>query len=164
MWLNILGFNISWLGLVLYGNSFIVIALLWLGIHLYKANQRQAELSLIVVVSIIGTVIDTVLMHLNIFTFNTVYFIPLWLMVLWACFAATLHHSLSFLAKSKALQFTCGLLFPPLSYVAGANLHAVTFTYELFTTYMILSIIWALLMVSLFVLKDKIYATERDHD
>lgn len=160
MWFNLLGFNLSWLGLVIYGNTFSVIALAWLSIHLYLTKNRPAEIVLIILVTIIGFVIDTSLIHLGVFTFNTAYIIPFWLIVLWACFAATLHHSLRFLERSKILQLLCGIAFPALSYIGGASLSAVQLNYSLITTYTLLAIIWGPLLVLLFSLKTQIYNTE----
>ena len=164
MWVNIVGFNLAWLGLVLYGNNFSVIALLWLAFHLYKVTQRKAEITLILLVCLIGTTIDTGLLHLGVFTFTTEYLIPFWLIVLWACFGATLNHSLAFLTRAKRWQLFCGLLFPPLSYIAGANLSAVTLNYSTLTTYFILSMVWGPLMIWLYLLKTQIFAIEKAHD
>jgi hypothetical protein len=163
MWFNLLGFNLCWFGLVLYGNNFSVIALSWLTIHVYLVMEKKAEVTLIILVMLIGTIIDTSLLHLGVFTFDTSYIIPFWLIVLWGCFAATINHSLVFLSGSKTLQCLCGLVFAPLSYIGGASLSAVTLSYSLAMTYLLLALIWGPLMVLLFSLKTKIYNTRMSY-
>jgi hypothetical protein len=163
MWFNLLGFNLSWLILVIYGNTFSVLALIWLAIHFYLITQKKAEITLIILVTILGIIIDTSLLHLGVFSFENAYVIPFWLIVLWACFAATVRHSLSFLDNSKVLQFLCGFVFPPISYIGGASLSAVTLNHSLIETYALLAAIWGPLMVIIYLLKTKINNTEASY-
>ncbi|MCI2285842.1 DUF2878 domain-containing protein [Colwellia sp. MSW7] len=119
MLLNIVGFNIAWFGLVLIGDRFIPVVLLLLGLHLFYCKKRRAEFKLIVIVTFIGTMVDSTLFFFDVFLFNEYRFIPFWLIMLWAAFAATIAHSLKFLAGSKVIQFYVGYIFPPLSYLVG---------------------------------------------
>ena len=157
MLFNIIGFNISWFGLVLLGSSFIPFTLFWIGLHCYRCKYTLAELKLIISVTLIGILIDSALLSLNVFIFNEQLIIPLWLIKLWAAFASTLAHSLHFLSHSKALQFIIGFLFPPLSYIGGASLSAVDLGHDVLITYFILAPIWGVLMMLFYSLKDKFY-------
>ena len=98
----------------------------------------------------IGITVDNVWVQLSVFDFGQRAFIPLWLVVLWACFAATLGHSLKFLTKSIYFQVIAGAVFAPLSYFAGERLSAVGFGYSHYFTFLLLSVSWALLMVIFF--------------
>ena len=160
MWFNLIGFNLSWLGLVIYGDKFSVFAILWLLSHLYLTTQKVIEVKLITLITSVGLIIDTCLLHIGIFTFDTFYIIPFWLIVLWACFAATIRCSLSFLENSKRLQLLCGLIFPPLSYITGASLSAVTLNHSIVTTYALLAAIWGPLMLIIYSLKAKLIHLE----
>jgi hypothetical protein len=160
MLFNLIGFNISWFGLVLLGQSFIPFALFWLGLHLYFCKKPLVEFKLILSITIIGTLIDSTLLFLDVLQFHDRMIIPFWLITLWAVFAATIAHSLKFLANSKRLQFTIGLIFPPLSYIGGASLSAVEFGYNLLATYFILGFIWSILIVLFFSLKERFYYQE----
>jgi len=157
MLLNIIGFNIAWFGLILLENRFIPVVLLWIALHLYFCKQRVSEIKLIVSVSIIGITIDSILLFFDVFQFKDQLVIPLWLMMLWVAFAATMAHSLQFLSRSKILQLIVGSIFPPLSYIAGESLTSMTFRFEVFTTYLILAAIWSILMVLFFQLKRTFY-------
>ena len=58
MVLNLLGFNLSWLGLILLGNIFIPFSILWIGLYLYWCEQVKLEVKLILSIVLIGTLID----------------------------------------------------------------------------------------------------------
>ncbi|WP_206484318.1 DUF2878 domain-containing protein [Thalassotalea sp. G2M2-11] len=156
MWFNFIGFQISWLGLVLWGNLFIPIALLWLTIHFIRLSvvQRRQDAQVIFLVALLGICFDSALIWIGVFEFNdnifNSVFIPMWLMVLWCCFAATLTHSLSFLANLPFLQIACGAIVAPLSYYAGYQLSAVNFGYSISFTLGILAIYWSVLMLIFF--------------
>tara|TARA_R110001583_G_scaffold68686_3_gene195293 strand:- start:16133 stop:16645 length:513 start_codon:yes stop_codon:yes gene_type:complete len=160
MLFNLIGFNISWFGLVFLGKTFIPFALFWLGLHLYFCKKPLAEFKLILSITLIGTLVDSTLLFLDVLQFHDRMIIPFWLITLWATFAATIAHSLKFLANSKILQFTIGFIFPPLSYIGGASLSAVEFGYNLLVTYFILASIWGGLIVLFFSLKERFYFQE----
>lgn len=157
MLLNLIGFNISWFGLILLGNSFMPLSLLWLWYHLYRCEELKAELKLILSITLIGIMVDNTLLFVNVLIFFNYDLIPLWLITLWASFAATIAHSLKFLEHSIALQALTGFLFPPLSYIAATNISLVTLGYSQLQTFFILGPIWAVLMVLFFYLKDTFY-------
>ncbi|XQW83389.1 DUF2878 domain-containing protein [Thalassotalea piscium] len=162
MLLNIIGFYISWFGLVLLGNSFIPIALLLLCIHLYYLSDVSDETLLILCITFIGIVVDSLLQLFNVFSFSGSH-IPFWLMVLWASFAATISHSLKVLASSRRFQFLVGGIVAPLSYLAGYKLKVIDFNQSLFVTYIVLGIIWANLFVLFFYLQSIIYKKDKHH-
>lgn len=152
MLINIIGFNLSWFGLVLLGNDFIPVTLCWLIYHLYQGQrsgnkQWRTEIVLISLVTATGILVDSVLTLSGIFQFPEHHIIPLWLVMLWASFAATIAHSLQFLAKSKRLQLLIGFVFPPFSYLAGASFLAVELPYGPYITYFVLAPTWSILML-----------------
>ncbi len=163
MLFNLVGFNSSWFGLILLGDMFIPMALLWLVLHLYWCKHIQAEVKLVSAIVLIGALVDTILLSAGILIFPNHQYIPLWLITLWAAFAATIAHSLQFLKHSKLLQATMGFVFPPLSYLAGASLSLVELGYSQLTTYFMLAIIWSVLMVLFFKLKDIFYGQVSSH-
>ena len=157
MLFNLLGFNLSWLGLIFFGNAFIPFTLFWLGLHLYWCKQIKPEAKLILVIVLIGTLVDTTLHSAKVLIFPQDHFIPLWLIALWASFAATIAHSLQLLKSSALLQALVGFVFPPLSYIGGASLSSVELGYSHFKTYLILALIWSFLMVVFFKIKENFY-------
>lgn len=160
---NLLGFDLAWFGLVYWGNTFIPISLLLLVAHFYFIAKVRGELLLIVVITVIGISVDSLLLKLGVFVFTNDSHIPYWLMMLWVCFSSTICHSLRFLAGSKILQLAVGALFAPLSYIAGHKFEVVEFGQSLTSTYLLLGLIWAVLFVLFFVLKDRLVKSEVSH-
>jgi hypothetical protein len=161
--INLVGFNLSWFGLVYWGDAFIPISVSLLLIHLYFYGQKNHELLLVLLITLIGVFVDSLLQYFNIFVFEHSTHIPLWLIALWACFAATLCHSLDFLSRHKVLQLLVGGFLAPLSYVAGYKLNAVDFTLPLTTTYLILSLIWSILFICFYAVKHSLANKEVSH-
>ncbi len=149
MLVNMIGFNFAWFGLVYWGNIFIPVALLMLAIHLLLLSDNKNEAKLVLVITVIGVSIDSLLNYSNFFIFMGSGYTPFWLIVLWACFASTVSHSLSFLKHSKLLQVSVGFLIAPLSYIVAG---------EKFT-YIVLGVIWALLFLIIFLLKSLLFVT-----
>jgi len=160
---NIIGFNIAWFGLVYWGNAFIPIALLMLSAHLLFFIKSYKEIFFILLISVIGIYIDSLLQYFDFFIFSEDVHIPFWLMLLWASFATTISHSLQFLRLSIWLQILAGL-FAPLSYIAGHQFEAVSFGQPIITTYFVLSLIWASLFVLFFKLQLFFIGKEVNYD
>lgn len=159
---NLIGFNITWFGLVCFGNSFIPIAIVLLLIHCLFFLKNKQELLLIFTVCAIGICVDSLLKYSNIFIFEKNSFIPLWLVFLWGCFATTLSHSLNFLGNS--IWFQClAAIIAPFSYIAGHQFGAVTFGYSLVITYCLLVLIWSFLFIAFFQLKSSLFKNEASY-
>lgn len=160
MLFNLIAFNCSWLGLVLFGNLAIPFVFLWLISHLYACENYVAELKLILSVTVIGVCLDSLLTSLGVFRFSDSLLLPFWLIVLWSAFASTIAHSLNFLTANKKYQFIVGFIFPPFSYLAGASLSKVELGYQALTTYMILAPLWGCLFIVIYLLKNAFYVEE----
>ncbi|MCP4323932.1 MAG: DUF2878 domain-containing protein [Alteromonadales bacterium] len=152
--INLLGFDFIWFGLVYWGNIFIPLALLLLGLHIYFiSNTKLKEIYLICAVASIGILVDSALQYFGVFIFPQLKILPLWLITLWFCFAATLCHSLKILQSSKLLQWLVGAFLAPISYLGGNELSAVTFGLNTVNTFVLLSFLWGALMIIFFHLK-----------
>jgi hypothetical protein len=90
---------------------------------------------------------------------------PFWLWMVWVMFALTLNYSLAFLLnRHLLLSAIAGLLFGPLSYIAGAKLGAAGFDNSL-SHLAVLGMIWMLTLPALvFISKNSFLPTEVTHD
>lgn len=167
MILNFIGFNFCWFGLVILGNSFIPIAILLILAHLFiiikSYSAKQAEIRLMLTIASLGVMLDSLLTYTSVFSFpnkaeGMLLPIPIWLITLWLCFSTTIAHGLKPLNHSYFLQALFGAVFAPMSYLAGAKLGAVNLGYSWSITYVILSVIWACLLVLFFRLKKHFFA------
>lgn len=121
--INAIMFQVCWWSAVLWQNAAIPLLVLMLALHLWLSPTRKADLILMSKVSAAGIVMDTILTVLGVFQFAQ---IPIWLALLWLCFAMSLPHSLLFLkAFPPVFTFAFGSVFGCLSYLAGANFNAV---------------------------------------
>lgn len=94
---NALLFQIGWFACVLGGNSYwLLIAVAVLVTHFLWISSWAAEGRLVITVTLVGVVLDSVLMTLGVFDFGiSGYVLPLWLALLWAVMATTLNHCLA---------------------------------------------------------------------
>jgi len=133
LFINALGFQSAWwlcVAGVGHGLELPALAYGWvlMGLHLFFAPHPRHELQLAAVAVALGVVVDTGLQTAGVIDFYGWALGPLspfWLWVLWALFAMTLNASLSFLQSQPLwLSALAGLVFGPLTYVAGAELGA----------------------------------------
>lgn len=152
MLINILIFNAAWFTLIFTQNTFLIPLLLLFIVQFYYSKNKVTESKILITIPLLGITIDSLLMHSGVFNFpnHENYFIPLWLMLIWLGFATTVNKSLLFLAKKPFLQCLIGATLVPLNYLAGESLGAVNFSYSHVTTFIVLSLIWAPLLMLIF--------------
>ena len=80
-----------------------------------------------------------------------------WFNTLWLAFTTTLGRSLSFLATRQLLVAVFGALLLAINHAAGAGFGAVELDYSLMGSFMILSLVWAILLPSLYLLFDQVH-------
>jgi len=157
MLINMIGFNVAWFGLIFLGNSFVPVAFLMLLAHFKWLSKSKSEITLVLIVTLIGISVDSIFQFTNVFIFPNSIHIPLWLAFIWLGFATTLSHSLAFLNAYKSLQIALGFIMAPLSYRSGEVFGAVEFGQSYLTTHFILGTTWALLLLLFFSLKTRLY-------
>lgn len=111
-----------------------------------------------------GVLIDSLLAMMGVYIFSDsgqFLPVPLWLVMLWLVFAATVRHSLRYLQDKYWLAAALGAVGGPLSYLGGMKLGAVDFGYSLVAVLVILSLIWACLMPVIFLMNHCVEALLR---
>ncbi|SDM01125.1 Protein of unknown function [Geoalkalibacter ferrihydriticus] len=148
-------YQLGWLCCVLgaawvYPLRGAVAALLLMAVHLLLATSRQAELKLMLCACLLGTVVDSAQQALGVFSFKTdpawPFWLPLWVLVIWAQFATLLHYGLHWLTGRPLLAAGFGLVGGPLAYWGGISLGAANFGDNLGFSYASLALLWALVM------------------
>ncbi len=141
------------------GNAFVPVVLIWLVLHLRSCASRSAEGLFVLLVMVAGSVLDSALIYFGVFVFQSdSLFIPLWLVAIWLSFALTINGCLAFLRSSIRLQMVAGMVLAPLSYIAGSSFGAVEFGYSTPVTFVILSVLWTMLLPSIYYLNQLIRA------
>ena len=163
MLINMIGFNLVWFGLVYWGNYFTPVALIVIAVHLLLLSNIKKEARLVLLITVIGGSVDSLLHFFHFFSFPDVIFTPFWLFVLWGSFACTLCHSLSFLNGSRYLQILIGGGLAPLSYFAAERLGAVNIAPSLMSSYLVMAFIWSTLFIVFFSLKSILISTRTSY-
>jgi hypothetical protein len=162
--LNIIIFNLLWLGLVLGRDSLIHLTLPSLLIYL-ACLLRIGDLKVhqILLPAIIGITVDSSLTFFGIFIFpDSSLIIPFWLIVLWINFSTTITLSLSFIGKNKLVAFGLGATALPFNYTVGERLGAVTFGEPYLFSIMVIVLVWSVSFPILFMVSHENF-TERLH-
>ena len=156
-WFNALWFQATWFCAVLGRESLLPLTAGLILLHLALVQDRTRELRQIGLVALVGICIDAALSGLGLCNFagNTV--VPLWLCGLWLAFATTLSRSLSFLATRQVLAAVAGALVVPINYAVGARFGAVELGYSSTGSFMILALVWAILLPSLYLLVEQVH-------
>ncbi|MEM7364538.1 MAG: DUF2878 domain-containing protein [Pseudomonadota bacterium] len=150
LWMNFLWYQTIWFVAVLGGETAVPVVGLMLLLHLIWAPNRNSELWFMTIVAGIGITIDSIVTLVGIMQFaenSGPLPIPLWLTCIWLAFAGTLRHSMNFVMARPSLAIVLGLIFAPLTYIAGERLGAVEFSYSITHTALVLGMCWACLMV-----------------
>ena len=162
--LNIIIFNLLWLGLVLGRDSLIHLTLPSLLIYL-ACLLRIGDLKVhqILLPAIIGIMIDMSLTFFGIFIFpDSSLIVPFWLILLWINFSTTITLSLSFIGKNKLIAFGLGATALPFNYTVGERLGAVTFGEPYLFSIMVIVLVWSVSFPILFMVSHENF-TERLH-
>jgi len=161
--LNLVLYNIGWFGIVLgvaqghpgIGSLIAVIALL---LHLFSVKFRRSELLLIAAAICVGALIESINNAFVVFKVSSGpvigYFAP-WLLLLWAGFAATFQHSLSWLARRYVLASLLGACGGPLGFWAGEKLGAIDLSDDP-AKLLLLAFEWALALPFLIWFSDRV--------
>ena len=146
-WISFVWFQAVWFLAVAYTDQAIYLLLFSLCLHFLVSPTRLSDLLNLLAITLIGSLGDYLLTYLGIFTFTAQHFIPLWLILLWAHFAVTLNHGLSWLERLPVYaRIVFGAIFGTLSYYVGYKMGAVTLHSDLLLSLFSLSVIWASLL------------------
>jgi len=120
--------------------------------HLRHCASPAKEMQLAVLAMAVGIAVDSTLQYFSVIRFlglSVAGLSPLWLWMLWVLFATTLNSSLGFLQTfSWKVSAAMGLVFGPVSYIAGAKLGAADFDYS--TAHILaLAVIWMVVLPAL---------------
>ena len=163
---NFILFQIAWFAAIVGGASGWPLlgsmpAVVVVAIHLFvNRNQLAREAVLIAGVTLLGVIVETGFVILGALhyagTGPDAVLPPIWIIALWFAFGTLPHGSLSWLSKRTWLQTILGAVFGPLSYVGGVKLGAATMPVPMMGSIMIISVGWALAMVVMFLLADRL--------
>jgi hypothetical protein len=167
---NFILFQMAWFGAIIGGANgspllgsipAIVVVAIHLGMNRDKLGR---EVLLIVGVMLLGVIVETGFVSLGALhysgTSSDAALPPIWIIALWFAFGTLPHGSLVWLSGRLWLQLFLGAIFGPLSYLGGVRLSAASMPEPMIDSIIVIGLGWALAMVLIFQLADKVRARE----
>jgi hypothetical protein len=149
------GYQLTWLMCVfgeLWYNSFLpglICGILFLFICYVNSDNKNKTIQIVLSISILGYLFDTILVFFEIYNFQTSLYIgvlPIWMIVLWPSFAILFDEILMFLSKYKIIAVILSSILGPLTYFAGSPLGLININ-NLFLFFALMIFFWAILMI-----------------
>ena len=166
MIINIVGFYIGWWGCILgSSNGYPYIGpLLTIVFIIFHGNFfmiSTKEIQLIVIVGLVGTFVDSCLFLSKFFIYagaysDNLFIAPLWITAMWAGFAATINHSMTFFQGKWLLMVIAGAIFGPAAYYTGEGFGAISFQLTPLLSLLIIGAVWAVAMPVVFLINKKL--------
>jgi hypothetical protein len=155
IFLMLSGYQLTWLMCVfgeLWYNSFLpglICGILFLFICYVNSDNKNKTIQIVLSISILGYLFDTILVFFEIYNFQTSLYIgvlPIWMIVLWPSFAILFDEILMFLSKYKIIAVILSSALGPLTYFAGSPLGLININ-NLFLFFALMIFFWAILMI-----------------
>ena len=155
IFLMLSGYQLTWLMCVfgeLWYNSFLpglMCGMLFLFICYVNSDNKNKTIQIVLSISILGYLFDTILVFFEIYNFQTSLYIgvlPIWMIVLWPSFAILFDEILMFLSKYKIIAVILSSILGPLTYFAGSPLGLIDIN-NLFLFFILMISFWAILMI-----------------
>ena len=155
IFLMLSGYQLTWLMCVfgeLWYNSFLpglICGILFLFICYVNSDNKNKTIQIVLSISILGYLFDTILVFFEIYNFQTSLYIgvlPIWMIVLWPSFAILFDEILIFLSKYKIIAVILSSILGPLTYFAGSPLGLININ-NLFLFFVLMVFFWAILMI-----------------
>jgi Protein of unknown function (DUF2878) len=159
-WANLIGYQIVWFCAVIgAGHGLwwpgVIAAAIFIPLHFaFTAQHRQGratDFGLVLIALLIGAALDGAIATSGLGRYAANGMVlpvggaPLWILSLWASFALTLRHSMTFLLGRPWLACIFGALGGPLAYLgASRGWQAITFAEPRWMALVVLSIGWGL--------------------
>jgi hypothetical protein len=146
--LNLAIFQAGWIVCVVGGDLYaIVYTAIALLIHHWYVLEKNSEWQLIAIVTVVGSLWD-ILMALS----GMLYYadsgflgIPIWLICLWALFATTFMHSLSWFSRYLWIAAIFAAVMGPASYWFGSELSDAYFGTPILISLVVMAVGWSIL-------------------
>lgn len=152
--INVILFQLGWFACVISVSNHMeyvaicsVIAVL--AVHIYLVKEKYKEVLLILAGGFIGFFVDSILIVGGVFSTSGEIgpdgLAPVWLVMLWMLFSATINHSLRWLGNNYLIAGLVGFIFAPFAYYFGSNFNVLTFStdYSVSQVMIIIGSTWA---------------------
>lgn len=154
--LNAILFKVNWIACVVGGTFWGVGGIACLIAFSFWAKSWRVDLPLVLILSLTGAVLDTMWIYLGILDYQSP-IAPLWIIMLWAGLAFTIHHAMSLFIHRPLLGATLSGLAAPVTYLSGERLGAVIVPDPLMLS--VVMVTWFVLFYIVFKSAQRTYQT-----
>ncbi len=140
----VVAFKLCWLALVYWQYLLMLPVLLYWGFAMLRLHHK-ARLA-VLLLTLCGVLLDSVLVASGWLNFAGNTLLPIWMMVLWACFALMLVQVLADLLRYWWLAALFGAVGGPLAYWGGSVLGGELLYQPVLELSLLLALCWSLLM------------------
>jgi len=165
---NFILFQLAWFAAVVGGARGwpilgVLPAIVVVAIHLgSNLAQLKQEIILVLGVTALGAIFETAFIAIGTLSYarpdGIAALPPIWIIALWFAFGTLPHGSLKWLSGRIWPQLLLGAVFGPLSYLCGVRLGAATLGEPILTSLVIIGFGWALALVLIFQMADRLRA------
>jgi Protein of unknown function (DUF2878) len=164
-WANLIGYQIVWFCAVIGAGRGLwwpglIAAAIFVPLHFALARQnrtgRAGDFKLLMVAILIGATLDGTVATLELARYAAKQMTltpggaPLWILAMWASFALTLRHSMTFLLRRPMVALAFGAVGGPLAYLgASRGWQSIVFAEPRWMALSTLAVGWALAMTLL---------------
>ena len=163
-WANLIGYQLVWFGVVIFaarGQPWLSVGLAagFAAVQWVVSKQQVSDARLLACAVACGIVLDGSLAGSGLLQYASpqpALLAPAWILALWAAFAMTLNHSMTFLRGRPLLAAVFGAIGGPLAYLgASRGFDAVTFVEPGWPAMLGLALGWGFAMPALAVLAHR---------
>ncbi|CUS48902.1 MAG: membrane protein of unknown function DUF2878 [Idiomarinaceae bacterium HL-53] len=140
-------FDIVWFVAVWGRETYLPLTILFV-VLLYAANYKTLwpkRLGLLILIAA-GLALETLMVSLGVLQFTNANILPEWLFWLWLGFGAMAFSAMDWLAGRYALAWIFGLVFGPITYLAGVRFEAAEITSSFTLLVVGYGVMWGVLM------------------
>ena len=137
-----------------------LIAIIYFIFHFYMIFDKKKEFQYMLLCMFCGFLLESAFFYFQFIDYNGILpdnysIIPIWVIVLWGGYALTVYHSFNWIYGKYYSSLMIGGLLGPLIYLSGDRMGCINFQYDAFTSYLILSPVFAVcfLLLNYFAVK-----------
>ena len=149
------GYQITWMmcifGELIYASYLpgLIFGLFFLSLCFVNSNNKKKFILILLYISIPGYLFDSILVYLNIYNFETSFYVgllPIWMLTLWPSFAVLFIEIFKFFEKYKLIAICLSGILGPLTYYSGSPMGLLVIN-DLFFFIFLMTGFWIILMM-----------------
>ena len=144
---NIFVFQAAWFSAAILREQALWIMIPLLLAHLYFSPSRRADFTLLMYLLPLALVVEAILLFGNIVIYNSLWTLPIWMVLLWTHLILSCNHSLKWLQTTPIIWVVIlGGLVGVSSYAAGSNFGSMKIVVPQLHNLVLIGVMWAIIM------------------